>query len=364
MLLDTEVGEDAVGEPRDKVVMEKVREIANTIHSNIRATCDYGSNYDDRKLPVMDVKIWIGDSAESGTKVLYEHYMKDVSSRHLLNYRSAHPESMKINVLVNEALRIMRNCSKYLQREEVTKHLQYFVKRLQYSGYPHEYRYEIMSRAIRKDDQTRQQQVENDETRRRTAKKRSWYDKSKFDGVMFVDVTLNSELKHRVQNACKKNGVKVKVVEKMNQTVKSNLQRNNPYGWKHCGRRDCPTCNRDIQINCRTRGCVYEIECTDCQQTVTKQYRGQSGRSIYERMKEHFKEWQDKSADSYLHKHALQYHNGETFGVDVRIMTQCYGKPTTRMITEAVKIEELPEENSLNSKAEWTYVRLPRVAVT
>jgi hypothetical protein len=38
-------------------------------------------------------------------------------------------------------------------------------------------------------------------------------------------------------------------------------------------------------------------------------------------MKEHFKEWQDKSADSYLHKHALQYHSGETFGVDVRIMT-------------------------------------------
>ena len=110
----------------------------------------------------------------------------------------------------------------------------------------------------------------------------NWYDKSKFDGVMFVDVTLNSELKHRVQNACKRNGVRVKVVEKMSQTVKSNLQRNNPYGWKHCERRDCPTCNRDIHINCRTRGCVYEIECTDCKETVTKQYRGQSGRSTYE----------------------------------------------------------------------------------
>ena len=115
---------------------------------------------------------------------------------------------------------------------------------------------------------------------------------------------------------------------------------------------------------CRTRGCVYEIVCTDCQETVSKQYREQSGKSVYERMKEHFKEWEKKSQDSYSHKHSLQYHNGEVFSVDVSIINQCYGKPTTRLITEAVKIEELPEENSLNSKSEWTYVRLPRVAVT
>ena len=31
--------------------------------------------------------------------------------------------------------------------------------------------------------------------------------------------------------------------------------------------------------------------------------------------------------------------------------------------TEAVHIEELPEENSLNEKTEWNYISLPRVAV-
>ena len=74
-------------------------------------------------------------------------------------------------------------------------------------------------------------------------------------------------------------------------------------------------------------------------------------------MKEHFRKWQDKSVDSYLHKHALQYHGGESFGVD-KIIAQGYGKPNSRLITKAVKIAELPEENSLKSKAEWTYVRL------
>ena len=207
---------------------------------------------------------------------------------------------------------------------------------------------------------------ETDEERRRRSqekKKKGWYDQNKYDGVMFVDVTPNSELKHRVQDACKKNKVKVKVVEKMNRTVKSTLQRSNPFGWKPCGRMDCYSCNHGIQINCRTRGCVYEIGCVECQLVIEKQYRGQTGRSEYERTKEHIEKWEAKADDSYLHKHAVQYHNGESFNIDIKILAQCYGKPTTRMITEAVMIEELPEENSLNSKSEWTYVRLPRVGI-
>ena len=270
---------------------------------------------------------------------------------------------MKMNVLVNEATRILKNCSKHLPREAVNKHLQYFVKRMQYSGYPQEHRYEVLLRTFKKQRQRSEGDGEARVERRIRKKGRDWYDRSRFDGVMFVDVTPNGELKHKVQDAWKRTGVKGKVIERMNRTVKNQIQRNNPYGWEHCGRNDCPTCNRDIQINCRARGCVYEIECTDCKETVTKQYRGQSGRSIYERMKEHFREWERKSTDSYLEKHSVQYHNGETFGVDVKILAQCYGKPTSRMITEAVKIETLPEENSLNSKAEWTYVRLPSVGV-
>ena len=83
----------------------------------------------------------------------------------------------------------------------------------------------------------------------------------------------------------------------------------------------------------------------------------------YERTKEHIKAWERKCEDSCLHQHSLEYHNGETFAIDVKIQAQCFGKPTTRMITEAVRIEELPDENSLNSKSEWTYVKLPRVNV-
>ena len=361
MILQVEIEDGMIGEgPRDKYVMERVREKANTIHSNIRATCDYGSNYTDGKLPVLDEKIWIGESERNGTKVLYEFYMKDVSSRQLINYRSAHPESMKINVLVNEALRIMRNCSKHLNNEIVTNHLQYFVKRMQFSDYPQEYRYEVLSRAFKIDRASRRRVGTRSCKRNR---KKDWYDGKRYDGCLFVDVTMNSELKRRVQEACKRNKLRVKVVEKMDRTVKNMLQQSNPFGWNHCGRMDCPTCNRGIQINCRTRGCTYEIGCLDCELVLSKQYRGQTGRSTYERMKEHFSKWESKADDSILHKHAMEHHSGEVFEVDVKLLTRAFGKPSTRMIAEAVEIEELPDENSLNSKSEWTFVKLPRVDV-
>ena len=61
IVLDTQYGENSE-EPRDQFVMERVKELANTIHSNIKATCDYGSKYEDGKLPVLDLKIWIGES--------------------------------------------------------------------------------------------------------------------------------------------------------------------------------------------------------------------------------------------------------------------------------------------------------------
>ncbi len=359
VVLKLEMENELIIGPKDKFVMEKVRALANTIHDNIKATCDYGSKYEDGKLPMLDIKIWIGQSTDNGDKIMHEHYMKDVSSRHVIHYRSAHPEDMKISVLVNEALRILRNCSKYLSKEETTKHLQYLVNRMQYSGYPQVYRYEVMSRALKIHNS-----LSNRNRRKKKRDKRKWYNEKKYDGVMFVDVTLNGEMKRRVEKAFRRNKMKVKVVEKIRGMMKKELQRSNPYEWEHCGRYDCVTCNLGIRLNCRTRGVVYEIPCIDCGLTIVeKMYRGQTGRSIYERMKEHFEKWMNKAEDSPLHKHSVECHGGEWFDIDVKVLARCYGKPTTRLITEAIHIEELPEENSLNEKTEWNYIKLPRVAV-
>ena len=183
---------------------------------------------------------------------------------------------------------------------------------------------------------------------------------------MFVDVTPNGELKRRVEKACRQNGAKIRVVDKISSTVKKELQRSNPFGQEHCKRNDCVTCNLGLTINCRKRGPVYEISCNDCEEaleTPEKKYRGQTGRTMYHRMKEHYTKWENKNEDSVLHKHSLECHRGERFGVGIKLLASCYGKPTTRLITEAIHIEEVPEENTLNEKSEWNYVKLPRVGM-
>ena len=160
--------------------------------------------------------------------------------------------------------------------------------------------------------------------------------------------------------------MKIKVVEKISSTMKKELQRSNPFGHQHCGRNDCVTCYLDLPINCRKRGPVYEMYCVTCKEMLDAQeqaYRGQTGRTTYHRMKEHFAKWESGTEDSVLHEHSVKCHRGGDFEVSVKILASCYGKPTTRLITEAINIEEMPEETSMNERSEWNYVRLPRVGM-
>ena len=155
-------------------------------------------------------------------------------------------------------------------------------------------------------------------------------------------------------------------MEKISSTVKRELQRSNPFGHEHCKRIDCVTCNLGLQINCRKRGLVYEMWCEDCKVEIEKpeqMYRGQTGRTTYHRVKEHFMKWEKKTDDSVLHKHSTKCHGGERFEVGIKLLATCYGKPTTRLISEAIHIEQIPEENSMNEKSEWNYVKLPRVGM-
>ena len=43
----------------DEIVIKRVSEIADTIDPSIRSIFDYGSKYDDCRLPMLDLKMWI-----------------------------------------------------------------------------------------------------------------------------------------------------------------------------------------------------------------------------------------------------------------------------------------------------------------
>ena len=132
--------------------------------------------------------------------------MKDVSSRQVMDSRSAHGENTKRDVMINEVCRILKNCSVYLPWEEVASKVTYFVKSMEYSGYDQDFRYEVVQRAMRRHEVKVEQwrkggamyANERDEEVRavnKFGKKKGWYKGDrKYDSVMFVQPTKKSEL--------------------------------------------------------------------------------------------------------------------------------------------------------------------------
>ena len=163
--------------------------------------------------------------------------------------------------------------------------------------------------------------------------------------------------------------MKVKVLEKSGVTVKKILQRSNPFGNMLCEREDCFSCYNDevtaTNVNCRTRGCVYWICCTECKDLVKEEkYGGQTGRSFYERMREHFDQYRKKSEKSILWKHALKHHNGENFPMEIKVDCMCFGKPSRRLMTEAVLINKMDRNESMNRKEEWNFIKIPQMNIS
>ena len=107
------------------------------------------------------------------------------------------------------------------------------------------------------------------------------------------------------------------------------------------------------------------MACKECKGKigVKRKYRGQTGRSTYDRINEHFENWEKKKEDSPLWKHSVEHHGMNTFPVEVKVLKRCFGQPTRRMITEVVMIEDMNDGEALNNKTEYGYVRIPRINV-
>ena len=378
--IDIIVKDNNYEEKNEERTMKNIQQYANSIETSIKTTIDYSSNYEDNKLPVLDLKVWIGYTTSGEVKILHEHYMKNVSSRMLIHANSGHPMDMKKSILVNEVVRILRNCSSLLKWEDIIPHIEYFVKRMQFSGYEKALRHEIISKALKVQDRNiskydregvryiPSRNSYNERRKNRKEKRKNWFSKDgKHETVMFVEATENSELKYKVQAAAKRNKIKVKVLEKSGISMKSILQKSDPFDKIDCQRRECVMCNStDVitEVDCRSRGCVYEMVCSLCKDKLkNEKYRGQTGRSMYERMKGHFQDWNGKDDTSALLKHANDNHNGSDFPIEIDVVARCFGKPTCRLITESVLIDDMDPAESMNRKEEWGYVKLPGVNV-
>ena len=63
-----QIGTEIAGEENsnDKMSAILVQAVGNTIHRSISIEVDYPSKHDDGKLPILNLKVWIGDNQEVG----------------------------------------------------------------------------------------------------------------------------------------------------------------------------------------------------------------------------------------------------------------------------------------------------------
>ena len=90
----------------EEEAMKFIQIKANTIDKIIQVTYDYSSKYNDRRLPVQDLNVWICLCKDGKYRTLHSHYIKEVSPRLVIHSRSAHASDTKFNICVNEAIRI------------------------------------------------------------------------------------------------------------------------------------------------------------------------------------------------------------------------------------------------------------------
>ena len=106
---------------------------------------DYPSKYQDGKMPVHDMNVWM--SGENGY-VLNQHYEKAVSNKGVLHSQSAQSSSCKRSVHTLDVLRRMLNTSPKLEWKEYgAPFIKDYMARMRKAGYGEAMRMSVLEHA-------------------------------------------------------------------------------------------------------------------------------------------------------------------------------------------------------------------------
>ena len=131
--------------------MSQLRKMADTIHPMIQLEEDHQFNHHDRKLPILDIKVWVieleaddEDEEQKRSKLRWQYYRKPMSNWLLIPANSAMAMSIKRTSLTQYGLRILRNTSLELSWDLKAEMLSEFSERMRDSGYREKFRQETM----------------------------------------------------------------------------------------------------------------------------------------------------------------------------------------------------------------------------
>ena len=116
-------------------------------------TPDVPSAYNDAKVPMLDVKVWL--EAEDHFNVHYMFYEKPTKNRYVISKESAMPLSQKINILSQEVFRRLHNTKHSISWDVKSEILEIWG-----SGYLEFDRFQILSSGINRYNKLRKKKVE------------------------------------------------------------------------------------------------------------------------------------------------------------------------------------------------------------
>lgn len=407
---------------KEKRTMTIIREIANTIDPQIQMTIDYPSNHEDKKMPVLDLKVWIdGDEGEQSIKHIF--YKKKMLCPFTILKRSAVGSSTKRNTMFQEALRRLRNCSKDTEWSEKARHLTEWQNMLRVSGYAEEYRYNIMLGAIKRHEEMKEKdrigEIQFYRNRKQIVEMKiqkggnsaaTWFLKGDITGVVSVTATPEGKLMNIVKETLRDkdnpDGGRLLVIEEGGDNILLKLRKKDPFRRKECTFGD-PNCLVDTKYDCSTMSACYRIICASnkCVESEEEEdeendenddverrrereirrrkekerrdreandrrdddkmnYVGQSGRSIHARMVNHRDKIRRQDPDHPITKHHREYHEQDDPVPTVTIKKiSSHRSNLNRRITEGLVIEKQDERNSMNGRNEWNSSGIVRLEV-
>ena len=129
------------------LTMEIVQKIANSINPMIKLTIETPCNFQNKKLPVLDVEVRINELEND--RIDFEFFEKPTKNPRVILADSALSFSKKRTILTQECLRRLRNTKMELGPEVQGVHLNKFMLKLKNSGYNFKFRKEILDSGLK-----------------------------------------------------------------------------------------------------------------------------------------------------------------------------------------------------------------------
>ena len=120
------------GESKEAMMVRILTPVMSCINSDLIFTTELEEDFEDRKLPTLDCKLWL----EEDGSVNHTYFEKDMRTQLLIPERSAMSQKQKMSILSNELVRRMSNiCIEKVGLEEKKMVVDQFRGQLKNSGY-------------------------------------------------------------------------------------------------------------------------------------------------------------------------------------------------------------------------------------